>query len=281
MRLAVRHIGLIAFVGAAVLTLTCVTQTASSATCGETPAGASKAVKATAELDASKSNVTKPFGKDTDPEEMSMFFTTSGCDLPKNPANPELTPVALKDSKNIPQDTLTPISTRTTGGNELVVRISADPDKFKPGTYTSLVLVDADYLKTVSVTVQVSRSDPHYVKVGLLGAAIGLLVFVIVTLGAWATGQLALSGLRLLAACVLVIITAVVAAMSNYWPQSVWTRDENLAGFAAAVFAAATTCSIAGHITGKGNDNGGNDGNGDNGDGDGDADEDRAEPAAP
>jgi hypothetical protein len=80
----------------------------------------------------------------------------------------------------------------------------------------------------------------------------------LITLGAFVSGNLALSRWRLVAAGVLVTITAVVAALSNYWPQSVWTFGDNLSGLLGAAAAAATTSSIAGHITGGGG--GGGDG---------------------
>jgi hypothetical protein len=148
-----------------------------AATCGEPAAGASTPTKATLQLDAARSDLQAAFGKSTDGDDLSMFFKVSGCDLPEHPANPTLTPIALKDSKNIHQDTLEVLSTRVTGDDELAVSITVRPKTFRPGTYTSLVLVEADYMKTASVTVQVSRSEPRWWLIGMIGIGIGVGAF--------------------------------------------------------------------------------------------------------
>lgn len=218
--------------------------------CGVTPTGASAAIKATLQLEAAQSGLTKAFGKSTNPDDLSMFFKASGCELPDHPPDPTLTPVALKDAKNIHQSTLKVLSTRAKG-DELIVSVNADPKTFAPGTYKSLVLVEGEYLLTASATVEVSRSEPRFWLIGLIGVAVGLGAFLITTLTAWATGKLGLSGVRLVAAGLLVVVTAIIAGIGNYWPQTVWSFGDNIWGLIAASAAAATTSSIAGHITGN------------------------------
>lgn len=107
------------------------------------------------------------------------------------------------------------------------------------------------------MTVQVSRSDPRFWLIGLLGVIAGIGVFAFVTGTAWATGKLGNLRLRLVVAGFLVIVTAVVAAMSNYWPQTVWTSEDNLWGLVAPTVAAALASSIAGNFRGGGAGGGG------------------------
>ncbi|MEJ7792397.1 MAG: hypothetical protein WKF65_10550 [Gaiellaceae bacterium] len=219
-------------------------------TCGEAEPGTATPPRATLALNVGDSELTKAFGKSTDPDDLSMFFKVSGCELPKIPANPRLQPVAIKGARNIRRDTLE-VTAATSQGDQLVVSISAKPDTFDPGTYKSLVLVGGDYFKPTSVTVEISRSEDREWLIVLIGVGIGVGAFLLVTGGAWVTQQLGLSGFRLAAAGALVTITAVIAAVGNYWPQNVWSFDANILGLVIAAGAAATSSSIAGHITRK------------------------------
>jgi hypothetical protein len=102
-----RSAGATAVVAAAVaITLSSAAQTVRATTCGETPPGADKQAKATLTHDPGQSNLSKDFKKSLQPEELSMYFRVSGCDLPDDPADPSLTPIALKGQNNIPHDTL-------------------------------------------------------------------------------------------------------------------------------------------------------------------------------
>jgi hypothetical protein len=221
-------------------------------TCGEIPPDGTTAAKALLQLNVGDSELSKAFGKSTDPADMSMFFQVSGCELPESPANPTLQPVAIRGARNIGRDTLEAV-TATAQGDQLVVSFSARPDTLGPGTHKSRVLVHGDYFKPTSAIIEISRSEDRSLLIVIIGAAIGLGAFAIVSGGAWVAGQLALTGFRLAVAGALVTITAVIAAVGNYWPQDVWTFDANVWGLVGAAAAAATSSSIAGHITRKGN----------------------------
>jgi hypothetical protein len=264
-----RSAGAIAVVVAAVaITLSSAAQTARAITCGETPPAPKtppalgtppapdKPVKATLTLDPGQSNLSHDFKKSLGAKQLSMYFKVAGCDLPDDPADPSLTPIALKGQDTIPVDALKVLRT-TSFNDQLIISFSADPNTFNPGSYSSAVIVKADYLKTASATVSVSRSVNEWWWILAIAIALGLGVFIFITVGAFAGGKLGLSSWRLAAAGFLVIITTVVAAASNYWPQSVWTYGDNLYGLAAAAVAAALASSFAGLITGGGNSGGG------------------------
>jgi hypothetical protein len=241
---------------AVALVLFCAAQTARAATCGETPSGEDKPVKATLTLDPGQSSLSKDFKRSLKTKELSMYFKAAGCDLPDDPADPSLAPIALKGQDNIPHDTLRVLDT-TTFNDQLIISFSADPNTFDPGSYSSAVLVKADYLKTASATVSVSRSMNEAWQILVIAIVLGFGLFFFITLGAYAGGKLGLSRWRLVAAGVLVIITTVVAAASNYWPQTVWTYGDNLYGLLAAAVGAALASSFAGLITGGGSSGGG------------------------
>ena len=231
--------------------------------CGETPSGASTPVKAKLALDTEQSKTTVSFGKSTDPKNLSLIFKASGCDLPDSPQDPTLTPVPLKGSDDIPDNTLKlRDTTADTDNNVLILRLQAVPSTLDPGTYSSLVFAKAPYLATNSTTITLSRSEDDWgwlLLIGLGSAGAGVLVAVGVS---YASEKLKLSGVRLVIVVVLMLGSGLYAALSNWWTQDVWTFSDNLKGMIVAAFVAATTGTFAGLIGGGGSGNGGDGGSG-------------------
>jgi hypothetical protein len=235
-----------------------------TATCGETPAGASKPVKATLALDTQRSKTTLSFGKSTKTGSLSLIFTASGCDLPESPPDPTLKPVPLKNAADIPDDTLKVRDTTVdTDHNTLILRLQALPQTLEPGTYSSLVYARANYLATSATTLTLSRSEHAWWWIVVIGLGCALAGLGLAMGVSFATDKLALSGIRLAIVALLMLASGLYAGISNWWTQDVWTFEANLKGLAGAAFVAASTGTLAGLIGGgNGNGNGGGGGGG-------------------
>lgn len=222
-------------------------QAATAATCGEPESDATGAGAAKATLTLQEdSTADVSYKRSTDPKTLLLIFRVTGCELAKTQKDPDFEVVPRKDFDELPAGVITLLRARQ-DGTELSMRFSVDANKFKPGSYGSLIELRAPYLTLSRTPVSVSRSEDNWLVpfcIGALSGFVAILWFGLLKF--FAREKLLIKWPWLIVVVIAGAIFGGLAVASSWWDQDVWSVDANLKAAIAAGVAGATTGAMLG-----------------------------------
>jgi hypothetical protein len=169
--------------------------------------------------------------------------------------------------------TETPTGDGAAGSTETSAPVSQAAEfSVPPGSYTSFVRLEADWMHTIATPVTVTRSEDSEwiaVLIGMAGGASGFIIFMVLRVIHGKNLLIKEKWVLWFTAAVSIGVGAGTAYFTNYLNQEVWTFNANGVALFTAAFSASTAGVAAGLLTGIYNTDqaGGLDGHGDGGGG--------------
>jgi hypothetical protein len=219
---------------------------ASAATCGVADAQPSRAT-----LTLNDQSVTSvAYGRTKAPvHTLLLRFKAAGCVVPDDVAQVTTEVVPKQGMSELPDGAVTLLRARV-DGDEFSVRLAIAPSRFPPGSYGGFVEVRSPFVLTARTPIAVSRSESNLLwplLIGTLGGLVGLGWFWFLSRAkGWTTS---VRGPQYAVVFAAAAAAGIVAVVSSYLDQEVWTVGAN--GFAAmiAAFTGATTGAMATALT--------------------------------
>lgn len=193
------------------------------------------------------SKVALAFGRDTESENLGMYFTVTGCPLPDGP-DPRLAllPASGADHQ-LKEDDVGNVTFDRSSASTFVVVIPVVPGNFKPGSYGALAQVTAPYLTPSRTLVGASRSESKMgipLIIGALGALIGLALTVWTKANDGSAVALKYRSPSFLFLVLVALGAGAIAGWGVYRDQDIWRMSENWLITGAAGLTAATTGTV-------------------------------------
>ncbi len=200
-------------------------------------------------LDGKQAVTSASFGRATGTRRLSLEFRVRGCELdPELSEPPEIDVLPTRDAASRQlEKTILKRENSSADGSSFRQVFQVDADRFDPGSYSGVLLLEAPYLAGNRTPVTISRSEDEELipaGIGALGGLVGLVWFLALKFAA--RDKLAISWMWLLLVIPLAIGAGAYAVLNVYWDQEVWSSDENGWSALKAGFVGASTGSSFG-----------------------------------